>query len=237
MPRTHGQIVSLMEHGLGRLPDPRHDLWATYNDAGRRLLTAYAWRWASKAATVPVAPAALTTALPTDVGTLRFIGREANTAGQPLILVEPEELEAARRSGVLPSGKQWVAMVGAGTSATFAPTLEWWPQIGPTGFNTVVRYQARWAEVTSAQSAQYPAIDPEWERALVLLARAMAGQVENQTAGLEDELYQAEVRRLIELDARTTPTVDSLVNAVDPYSVHRLRDERVFIAGFNLVAP
>jgi hypothetical protein len=306
---THAQNIDLMKHALGKTPDSRHDLWQTYNTAGRALFSAHAWTWKfSNAAAFTFTGGSASLALPaqcdavTDIYAQNGIVtrmkvvdinelyrmRSQSQVSTPDYFVATEDwangTPPTRRIHIYPTpmannlsavtytsatktftypggtggafpktftvGGTITVVSGTGLTpgtytitATTATTIVIDDSIGsgtPTdvvlnigGLDTYISYTRTWVDAVDPGAGR-PNIPPDWERALILMARAFAAHIENQTTGVEDQAVNAEIDRLIRLDGEKQPNLGRIKAE---WQRTRLPDFRVPVASISLANP
>jgi len=212
MPLTHGQIVDLMRHALGKTPDARHDLWATYNRAGREVFSLpqqpphyHRWSWSVRYnQRLNIQPNSDVVFLPDDFDALISIETDDTTA-DGVHLTEVGDLHRLRASNVS-SGLGLYVAIDAGyrrpdPSAPPRRVAALWPVPTEARTDVSATYYAAWEDVRSDQSANYPPVPPECESLLVAVARMHALAIENQSIDVEGALVQSELLRLVTADA------------------------------------
>lgn len=218
---TNGQYIDLMSHALGKTPDSRHDLYATYNDAGRALFSEHHWTWRQ------VGPTTLTVLsgndfvdLPADMGGVVTAWVIDASSFDRLALVPLETIAALRASTInnVQSGLIYIhfPMWAGQSSPDEQPTRR--AIIYPTAAADItinLVYRKDWSTVTTGDSARIPSIPDKFERALKLISRSMAWHLENQSPCQEDSDYIAEIARLKIEDASMQTTVGKMTGGAD----------------------
>lgn len=213
---TTAQFILLMEHALGKTPDSRHSLIATFNRAGRALFTASDWSFRLKEATVEAVAAQEYFDLPADFGCMRNAYINAATGPTGFSRIRPctkDEIVALRQAGEgdgsgNAGGEIWVAFpeYTSSTTDTTQPTpiAACWPTPEDNEEPTfTLDYLARW-RTCDASSNEVPNIPDEWEEALRLCAIYFALTTENPTGDYSNikAQYEAEISRLMVEEAR-----------------------------------
>lgn len=211
-----GQFIDLMKHALGKTPDARHNLYATFNRAGRKLYTEHDWNFRTQGmATLPAIANQAYLELPSDWGGLlqATVPNSGNFSFlQPTSLAE---LLLMRSYTVvtLRTGVTRIYWPSYSTQATVEdqPTkrAELFPTPTTAGDPTVTAYYTRvWANVAydpvagTGDDDAIPNLPDEFEEALIRIARESAWSLENQQPSIDGSLYQAEIERLKLEDAR-----------------------------------
>ena len=218
--RTLQNYIDLMSHGLGKTPDVRHQLVQTFNDAGRALFTCcegapfqHSWGWILRDNVPFTIPGnqVQEVQLPDDFGTFVSLEYQRSFVGR-VVTTTPGELNRVRRIfNVDPlriyicfdvGEKQLNAQQGPRKVAAF------WPPRDDDQTGLMLTYRRTWvdAEVNPqtlnlVDPNAVPDIPQEYERLLVLLARAFAVHIEDQAEAFESQAIQQEVARLVDWDA------------------------------------
>lgn len=213
--RTHQQIVDLMAHALGRTPDARNDLWACYNEAGRALYTAgevapwfHRWNWRRRENVTVVVPAnSESVTLPADFGQLEAAIATGQNPGRVQI-VPAAAIQLYRTTNLAAGGMTYLATDLGSDQSSGAVAMRKRVLIYPlsSAERTDIRltYLADWRELTQeSDGGNRPNIPPDWERLLVLLARKLALDLEDQTPSLEASLIPDETEGLVLQDCGT----------------------------------
>lgn len=208
---TLADHISLMKHALGKTPDSRHNLYETFNRAGRALTNAHAWSWRNRTANVAATASQAYITVPSDVGTVRSAYLSSMTGSYSKVcLTTIEDILRMRQdngSGFTGGGDffmSWESWVDqAATTSQIIKRFQVFPT--PTANNeptVTIAYQAVWTEFPTdgTGGTRLPNIDLQFEHALILMARAFSVHIENQQAALEDAAVVAEIERLKMLD-------------------------------------
>jgi hypothetical protein len=226
---TIAQHISLMEHAAGAAPDSRHNLYATFNRAGRRLVQED--RWAFRL-TGPVAlepdTASNRVRVPDDFGIIEHLA----AAGYPdqVRFASPAEVARliAAYPGQGPLGSCWTVASSpietvdqAGHTARF---LLAHPLPDSSRFRLL--YWRTWRDIMESGAAadRTPEIPAEFEQALIMLARAYTLDLQDQADSLEMARYREELARLRSLEAARIPDGGMLRSQVSRRSLPRNRD-------------
>lgn len=225
-----GQHIDLMKHGLGKTPDARHDLWATFNRAGRYLVTAHDWYWRTKGPVdLPAVASQSFLYLPDDFGgevesyvpnngSFTYIQK---VTLRELAVLRTENVTSVRTGVFYIYYPMWEDQDSREDEPR--PRAEIYPTPTTNAEPTVqLIYNKRWAEIDANDTAAIPNIPREFEHALVLAARAYAWALENQTDPHEDAQLARELARLVEEDGRRQRTWGKMTGGVDL----RLRSSR-----------
>ena len=205
------EYIGLMEHALGRSADPRHDLYATLNRAGRALTTCHSWAWRSGSAVIPSVSGQQYLDLPEDYG--RFTKATVpNTGAFPgIVCVSLDEIYTRRAmvtyaatTGLLYAAFPWWQQ-RANADSGMTRRAQIWPTPSSNGVPTVTLYYERtWVDLSAADQSQPPEIPDIFESALVDLARAFACAIEyadpNNMRPMPDPLTFPSVVRLMAED-------------------------------------
>lgn len=204
--------IDLMRHALGKTPDPRHDLWATLNRAGRQLTTVHPWTWRRRGPIdLPAVAGQRHIDLPDDFASIISVTVD-NTASANYFRVEqvPVHFIQDLYQNRLPLGDVgfYVAFESYAPqrSRDEAPRRRLLCYPEPTeDLNPTLRviYDQRWRELTKNDQDAVPNIPEEFEDALVSLARAKAYRLENNDASIDEQSAADEIQRLVREDGRT----------------------------------
>lgn len=209
MARTVEKYLDLMKHALGKVPDARHSLIDTFNDAGRALVNAHPWRWrVSPPVTLPILAGESWVRLPADFGQVQ----EVYVPGNQVVRVVQTTLgELARLRGWqdFEPGLIWISFEGSDRQHYDSQNqphrrAEIHPVQSADRDDVKIVYLRTWVDMTELDLNKVPEIPAGWERALSLFARAFAVSTENQTDPYEmQELFgpTGEIARLIAEDA------------------------------------
>ena len=218
-----GQHIDLMSHGLGKTPDSRHSLYATFNRAGRALFTRHSWTWRQQGPiSLPAVADQDYIELPLNFGG-ELESWIPNTSGHLFLekcsLGYLARLRATQTTNVV-TGRfciyypGWAGQGGAEDEPTRRALLYPTPTTNADPTIQLI-YRRRWVEVSTDDTKRVPDIPSEFEHALILLARSFAVCVENQRAPYEDGPYQAEIARLIAEDATAQANLGRMTGGVD----------------------
>lgn len=205
---TIAQHIGLMQHAVGATPDSRHDLYETFNRAGRYLYNYFPWSWRLKLASLVPVSGDENIPLPSDFEQLESVQIDGST--DRIGLVDLPTIHAARHRdayagpGYLMHVAPYTTISTGGAVARFAilypvPTANGVPDIE-------IWYRRAWPGYTSANNANNPSIPLEFENALVMLARAYAMHLQDQAAAFEDQKAIEELERLKAVDISRSPT-------------------------------
>lgn len=307
---THAQNIALMTHALGKTPDPRHNLYTTYNQAGRALFTRYPWSWRTSQPTYFTFTGGVDElALPSDCDVVKTVtpvdgvqtrirvvtSSDLVTYKSQLRVITPDYIVSTseyqtgtpptRRARIYPTpsannltnvtytsatktftypsgvggafpktfyvGATIAVVSGTGLTpgsyvitAVTATTVVIADVIGagtPTnvvinigGLDTTLIYTRTWIDA-SDPGAGTPNIPPDWERALILMARAFSMHIENQTTSVEDATCTAEINRLIALDIEKQLNIGPILGGWN--RTRPLDNFRIPVTSINLQAP
>lgn len=204
--RTTKDYLDLMEHGLGKTPATGHKLIDTLNDAGRALMTLHQWGWRIAPSTfLPVTVGQSWVDLPDDFGqvlSLEGFGSRGLTVKQTSIA----HIQRLRSSTIYDQAVTWISFEASDLPVTDESgqrhkRAEIWPTPTEDTPDIQFSYRRAWFELDENDTTRVPAIPIEYERALLLLARAYALGVEDQVEADETRQAQAEIDRLIREDA------------------------------------
>lgn len=194
-----------MEHALGKTPSPKHNLWDALNRAGRALVTAHQWTWRQVTMQTVVGVADQDyIELPSDFGTCIWI------TAPGLVLYKVQQVPVAQiqqmqQTVTINNGSQFYVAFGyvsAQNGSVPTPRMYIYPT--PTSDNAptfALSYNRRWVDLSATRPDQIPSIPDDYENALVLGARALACQLENQDLTIEVAQYPLEIQRLIAEDS------------------------------------
>lgn len=213
--RTVAEYIALMKHATGKpVPAVGHDYYATFNDAGHRLLTAHQWEWRTKGpVALPVAANSDTLDLPRDFGTLLNVW-VPNTGIYTAVQVVSREsmgLLLAEGASVSIVGGTLYVCFNASTDTLHAstkPKALLYPTPTTAGSPTLqVIYARKWARVTAADDDSPVEIPEEFEDLLTLGARAAAWKRENGTSDFIDiSDYAAQLEVMKQEDGLRQPS-------------------------------
>lgn len=226
MARNLNSYIQLMGHGLGKVPDSRHLLIDTFNDAGRALFTIaenppwyHSWSWTVRDNVEFSIPGGQVQEceLPSDFSSLVDLGFQNTFVGQ-IVTCTAQELNMARRSVQVDPLRVWICFdVGSRqknkTSAPRNVAAFWPPQTDAiTGLS--LSYRRDWVDMTENDLKAIPDIPTSYERLLVLLSRAYAVNTEDQAAAFEDSIIAQEIMGLVTSDAGKQPSKGKATHSV-----------------------
>jgi hypothetical protein len=220
-----------MEHALGRTPDSRNLLLATFNRAGRRLFTARGWTWRIRGP-VPLAVTADETVIqmPADfdrICTLSAPREDVEIVSLDYIMqLRREEYAGTRWYLYLPkwednAGGEPVrnALIYPTPTTTGTPALE-------------MTYYRKWPTFTADQTDRIPPIPESFEHLLVLLARAFARTLEDDDADpCEMPSIRSEITDLAREDAAGAARQGPLPMTIGYHPSTTLRRGRTTVLG------
>lgn len=228
MARTAQQYVDLMRHVLGKRPDSRHDLWATLNDAGRRLHICaqqkpwhHSWTWAARTAKPLTIKAGQAEIPMMTVGGVEFSALKDLSFSTPnigrVVFTVPEELADLRQRNLNSPGTWWVSWKTAGDQGprtkSIRNVIAIWP-IPSADLNMLATIQQDWRELEEARPNDVPAIPLLWERLLYLICRDMAWSLQNSTQSIEAAQIPDEINVLVNHDTGNQPKVGQARHSV-----------------------
>lgn len=236
---TLANYISLMSHALGKTPDSRHNLYETFNRAGRALVTLHKWNWRL---TGPVAIDAIADQpwldLPANFALPEQIWIDNSAGGtNPFNLVRVTTIAdiARLRSDYGVGIQAGTFHIAQGLHAPQAggdtqPTQRWLCYPTPTSDavpSIQCIYWRKWREMNSGDTEKVPDIPLEFEHALTLACRAYAQHIEDQMDPLEDPLLKAEVSRLLGENGQQSPELGQMTGgAMDAYTREAFFNER-----------
>lgn len=217
------EYIGLMSHALGKTPDSRHNLWDTFNRAGRALFTRHDWTWRMEGPiSLPVVANQDFVVLPVDfageveswipnTGTYQFL--------EKCSLEKIANLRATFTTNII-SGRFCVYYPGwdSQDSAETEPTRRALLYPTPTAnANPTIQliYRRRWVNISENDNDRVPNIPSEFEQALILQSRAYAVCIENQVPPYEDGPLAVEIARLINEDSTAQPSLGRMTGGVD----------------------
>lgn len=205
---TIAQHIDMMKHAVGATPDSRHDLYETFNRAGRYLYNYFGWSWRLKSASLTTVANDENVPLPSDFEQLESVQIDGST--DRIQLVDLPTIHAARTRGLY-TGPGYMMHVAPYTTITTGGVTSRFAILFPIPTSNGVPdieiwYRRAWPGYTSANNANYPSIPPEFENALIMLARAYAIHLQDQTASFEDQKAIEEIERLKSVDIARSPT-------------------------------
>lgn len=196
--KTAAQHISMMEHALGATPDARHSLWDTLNEAGRALTMWHDWSWRQEGfTTITFTAGQMAFDLPSDFDGIRAVRSPFNNP-KTYIVVTPEELLHKKSLVDGPNSLYWIAFsTYTLDTGRIVPRGLIHPLPGDTNDPPVtILYRRGWYELDEENDTDFPRIPIEFERALVLMARAFAVEYQTQRPAMEDARVLAELERL-----------------------------------------
>ena len=209
--RNVQSYLDLMRHALGKVPNSRHVIIDTFNDAGRAMVNAHGWSWRNRPpANLLIRAGDTTVLLPADFGEL--ISMEISDSVEfRVIPTSVADIEHRRAVAIFDSLTIWMAFdVGASQVTRDQPANSKVAEIYPAqeSDRTDVRlhYRATWIDCTAADTKRVPNIPRDWERSLVLFSRAFVQDIENQQDPYENQALfgpNGEIARLKRADAST----------------------------------
>lgn len=220
---TASEHIDLMTHALGKTPDARHNLWATFNRAGRAMVTRHDWTWRMRGpVSIPVVASQSWLAMPDDFAgeTESFVPNTGNfTLLEKTSLRRIVELRSQNRSNQI-TGTMYIYFPAWATqvSREDPPTqrAELYPTPTTAGQPTIsLIYKGRWREITENDNNAIPNIPPDFEQALILTARSYAICIENQMPPYEDGPAAVEIDRLIKEDSQRQSEMGRMTGGVD----------------------
>ncbi len=219
MPLTHQRYIDYMTHGLGKIPDPRHLLAETLNDAGRAVFTAgqsapyyHRWSWLVKENTQLFIPKTSDFAeLPADFGSILAVEEEQRVVGSVQLTGIAHILQLRADITVSPL-TLWLAFdVGGIQQNKNSPPIKHvavYPQQDSDRTDIRMSYSRTWVNLDFDATTgalkdpnAVPNIPPEWERLLKLNAMRFALEIENETTSSYEEMFAKELQRLVSFDS------------------------------------
>lgn len=208
-----------MRHALGKTPNTNHDLWETFNDAGRTLFTCamiepwnHEWTWAQTVTYDIDIPASVDAFdAPEGFGQLVQVGYET-TVVKSVKVVSVTEMEDLRRSVVTPTGVIYVAypypvtrkgVIARRKGTRVAPRdmIGVYPQQDAAVTDLKWTFQRVWVDLHDDDNEGRPDIDPMWEHLLLLIAQSKAKVIEDQEDDWLGPSIQSEIDRLVAFDS------------------------------------
>lgn len=205
MARTTTQYLDLMKHALGKIPDSRHRLIDTLNDAGRALVNAHPWSWrVSPPVMLPIVANQTWVELPEDFGQMRDI---YTTASQVFSVRETtlRDINNRRNWDDYDAGIMYITFEGSDRQQTNDAgqphrRAEIYPAQPTARTDIMLVYHRNWVDLDEDDGDRVPEIPANFERSLVLFARAFAVDIENQVSPYESEALfgpTGEIARLV----------------------------------------
>lgn len=204
--RTVAQHISMMRHALGKSPAAGHDLYDTFTDAGRQLLSLREWSWSKRGpeesqlrfkadqayVELPADFGRVVSVYTTDGGGVRLVAsqeisllRSGGVTGDPVAVCLC--FDAARRQKNPGGGSILVADVWPTPTADDSPTVR-------------MVYRASFKQTTSADDDTCPDIHPDADLLLSMLAQELACVQENKRRLFEPTIITDEIARVAALD-------------------------------------
>lgn len=210
--------IALMKHAI-RMPNPRtgHNLYNTLNQAGRALFAHHPWSWRMQGPVeIPAVAGSDRIALPADFSSLESCTL-TNTSLTPRI-VSVVEWNDRSRLGSANGGTYWLSFQqqrpGQTAGTRPQPGVLIFPTPDTDGTPTLrIFYKAGWRTIEGEIDNTLPCNIPEsHERALQLIAQAMAVQVERDDDAPSSyaEHAKAELDRLVGEDVAIQPNAGTL---------------------------
>lgn len=174
-----------MQHGIGKQPDARHDLFATFNRAGRALVNCHEWSWRRTYTDLVAVADQAYIELPDDYGRYQKATVQSNGGLGEIIVSELADIMALRASGsVGVSSRVYVYFPSytprVNLEVARRARVELYPTPSEAGSPTItLAYMAKWVDCPSADKNRTPPIPEEFEEALIDIARAFAATLEN----------------------------------------------------------
>lgn len=204
-----GEIIGLMQHALGKVPDSRHNLWATLNRAGRALYLESDWGFRTQAFSLPAVANQAYIELPDDWGGILDVSIPAVGTFTYIQQTSLRDILALRANATLGSitgvVRVFFPMWSGQASIEDQPTsrAELYPTPSVAAQPTLTGYYTRvWKNIAydpvlnTGDNEAIPNLPDEFEQALVSKARGLAWSTENQQPSIDDTLYAAELQRL-----------------------------------------
>lgn len=214
MARTTQDYLDLMRHALGKTPQARHKLIDTLNDAGRALVTAHTWTWrTSRPTMLPIPAGQEYVVLPADFGQVVSIYTK-NSQLFRVMQTSLDDIGNRRNWDDFDPGVLYISFDGSDTQITDDQSqphrrAEIYPAQDTARNDVEMIYLRTWVDLTEANNSAVPNIPPEFERSLVLFARAFAVDIENQVEPYERQALfgpSGEIGRLMMEDANRQRT-------------------------------
>jgi hypothetical protein len=216
---TVGQHIDLMKHGVGEEPDTRHNLYATFNRAGRRLFTETQWSWRLVAPVTIVGDGENHLLLPDDFSEIH--GLNPADYGSVNWLDTASVLDMITRYPGAVYGRWSIGATAVGQldgAGVYRQKLIVYPAPASTDTFTLSYFRV-WPEIPADNTSdgRLPPIPPMYEDALVQLCRAMAIGLQDQMDSMEMRAYTAELTRLKDHDTSISPVGGQLKAVIKPY--------------------
>jgi hypothetical protein len=213
-------FISLMRHGLGKTPDPRHNLWQTFNRAGRTLVNMHDWTWRRRGPIdFPVVAETRFFELPLDWGHLISCNVD-NTTSANYFRVELASVEFIQQlyQHRLPLGDVgfYIAFPGSQPqrSKDEGPrkVAHFYPEPTEDGNPTLrILYNQAWVEIEENDNDAVPNIPEDFEDTLILMARVKAWRLEYSNPSGEEDLLANELEILRTEDGRFQPNIGHIL--------------------------
>ena len=200
---TLAQHLDLIRHGLGAAPDSRHNLYETFNRAGRELCGFTRWSWLKVLdASVLVSTGAKVATLPADFEELLAARRKD---GFGLRIVSEVELSRLRDISNLGAPNTWcphVCFVPTWTFNDAGVTAKQLQLSDAPASDTEIQldYYRGWIEMAAGDANKVPRVPPEWEDALATLALGFAKRRQDEGEPVEIAQAMADLERLRQRD-------------------------------------
>lgn len=207
--RTIAQHIDLMEHAVGATPDSRHNLYHSLNRAGRILTRLRCWWWRLVPAySLAAVSGSADITLPSDFETLDTITVSSGLA--PVVTLTPAQfthLKSQQAIGMTEYGTQVLLPVMTySSSGAETKVLRMLSAASANGSPTfLLTYYRGWVDVSSSDDSDTASIPADFDDALMLLARACALDLQDQTESHEMSRFNAEIATLIAADQRKVP--------------------------------
>lgn len=215
--RNVTDLINLMKHGLGRIPDSRHRLIDTLNDAGRALFHVaeqgpwfHQWNWLVRDNVDFTLPGGSVeeVELPADFGSLVAINK-ADTLVGGIQQISAAKLSLLRRSVSVTQLRSYICFEVGSTQATGDATprkvAAFWPPRTDALTGLTLTYVRAWVDLVESDGQRIPDIPQIFDRLLMLMARAYAIHLEDQAEAAEDPLVVNEINRLVQHEATMQP--------------------------------
>lgn len=195
-----------MKHALGKNPATGHNLYDTFNEAGRQLFSMNQWSWMHQGPyQLQFVAGEDHVILPDDFGAV--IGLyQPNTTIYTVRQVTIQEILYLRQSLTRPNIYTYHIAFGTSVPAENAGlpqqqrALIYPNPTSATSPDIEMVYRRRWRDVSEANANDYPSIDPEVEGLLSLMAQERAYLIENKQPLFPPGLIDAEFARCKQYD-------------------------------------
>lgn len=232
------EYIGLMKHGLGKTPDSRHNLWQTFNRAGRQLVTSHDWVWRKHGPVdLPAVAGQRFIILPEDFGRVETVNVDNATSAnffrvQQTTTTHIQQLYQHR----LPLGDVgfYIAFPNyiPQRSLEEGPVrkADVYPQPDTDGNPTLkVIYSRTWIDIAEGDDDAIPNVPPDFQEALVAAARALAWRIEMQSPAFEEGELAEEIERLKLEDGGVQTKYSHMIGGASSRR-HRLATIRLGIA-------